>query len=138
MVLTTTSKIESIAQLLTVMLLFVLVLGATWLTTRYIAGVQKGRLKGSNFEAIDTFRLTQNKYVQIIRIGKRYLAVAICKDQVTVLCELEEDEVVLPDQSLITKPASFEEFLGKAKELTIKSPKSAVEENDKKQTTNES
>ena len=68
MLLVSTSKIDSVAQLLTVILLFVVVLGATWLTTRYVAGVQKGKMKGSNFEVIDTFRLTQNKYVQILKM----------------------------------------------------------------------
>ena len=52
MLLVTTSTIDSAAQLLTVIVLFIVVLIATWLTTRYIAGVQKGKLSGSNFETV--------------------------------------------------------------------------------------
>lgn len=138
MLLSTTSKIDSVAQLLTVMLLFVIVLGATWLTTRYVAGVQKGKLKGNNFEVIDTFQLAQNKYVQIVRIGHKYLAIAICKDTVTVLRELDEEEIVFSEDGLIGKTISFEDFFSKAKEFTVKNPKKAIEESNEKTNENES
>ena len=117
MLLVTTSTIDSAAQLLTVIVLFIVVLIATWLTTRYVAGVQKGKLSGSNFETVDTFRLSQNKYVQIMRIGHKYLAVAVCRDTVTVLCELQEDEITFRDEGFTQKAVSFEDFFNKAKEL---------------------
>lgn len=130
MLLVSTSKIDSVAQLLTVILLFIVVLGATWLTTRYVAGVQKGKMKGSNFEVVDTFRLTQNKYVQILRIGKRYIAIAVCKDTVTVLREMDESEIVYYDNDLSKKAVSFEELFDKAKDFALNKPKKAIEEND--------
>ena len=138
MLLVSTSKIDSVAQLLTVILLFVVVLGATWLTTRYVAGVQKGKMKGSNFEVIDTFRLTQNKYVQILRIGKRYMAVAICKDTVTVLRELDESEIVFHDSDLSMKAVSFEDIFNKAKDFTDNKTKKSIEESDEDDITKDS
>ena len=138
MLLVSTSKIDSVAQLLTVILLFVVVLGATWLTTRYIAGVQKGKMKGSNFEVIDTFRLTQNKYVQILRIGKKYMAVAICKDTVTVLRELDESEIVFHDSDLSMKAVSFEDIFNKAKDFTDNKTKKSIEESDEDDITKDS
>ena len=120
MLLAQTSRIESVAQFLTVLIIFIFVLAATWFTTKFIAGYQKGMLKGQNFEIIDTFRLTQNKYVQIMRVGNRYLALAICKDTVTVLCELEESDVIRTDELSEKKPLSFEDFLEKAKKLASK------------------
>ncbi|MGN0249254.1 MAG: flagellar biosynthetic protein FliO [Lachnospiraceae bacterium] len=138
MLLVSTSKIDSVAQLLTVILLFVVVLGATWLTTRYVAGVQKGKMKGSNFEVIDTFRLTQNKYVQILRIGKKYMAVAICKDTVTVLRELDESEIVFHDSDLSKKAVSFEDIFNKAKDFTDNKTKKSIEESDEDDITKDS
>ena len=138
MLLVSTSKIDSVAQLLTVILLFVVVLGATWLTTRYVAGVQKGKMKGSNFEVIDTFRLTQNKYVQILRIGKKYTAVAICKDTVTVLRELDESEIVFHDSDLSMKAVSFEDIFNKAKDFTDNKTKKSIEESDEDDITKDS
>ena len=137
MLLVTTSAIDSAAQLLTVIVLFIVVLIATWLTTRYIAGVQKGKLSGSNFETVDTFRLSQNKYVQIIRIGHRYLAVAVCKDTVTVLCELQEDEITSRDEAFTQKAVSFEDFLNKAKEIAGKKQKRTIDKDDEEHTIDE-
>lgn len=137
MLLVTTSAIDSAAQLLTVIVLFIVVLIATWLTTRYIAGVQKGKLAGSNFETVDTFRLSQNKYIQIIRIGHRYLAVAVCKDTVTVLCELQEDEITFRDESFTQKAVSFEDFFNKAKEIAGKKQKRTIDKDDEEHTIDE-
>lgn len=137
MLLVTTSAIDSAAQLLTVIVLFIVVLIATWLTTRYIAGVQKGKLSGSNFETVDTFRLSQNKYVQIIRIGHRYLAVAVCKDTVTVLCELQEDEITFRDEVFTQKAVSFEDFFNKAKEIAGKKQKRTIDKDDEEHTIDE-
>lgn len=137
MLLVTTSAIDSAAQLLTVVVLFIVVLIATWLTTRYIAGVQKGKLSGSNFETVDTFRLSQNKYVQIIRIGHRYLAVAVCKDTVTVLCELQEDEITFRDEAFTQKAVSFEDFFNKAKEIAGKKQKRTIDKDDEEHTIDE-
>lgn len=137
MLLVTTSAIDSAAQLLTVIVLFIVVLIATWLTTRYIAGVQKGKLSGSNFETVDTFRLSQNKYVQIIRIGYRYLAVAVCKDTVTVLCELQEDEITFRDEAFTQKAVSFEDFFNKAKEIAGKKQKRTIDKDDEEHTIDE-
>ena len=137
MLLVTTSAIDSAAQLLTVIVLFIVVLIATWLTTRYIASVQKGKLSGSNFETVDTFRLSQNKYVQIIRIGHRYLAVAVCKDTVTVLCELQEDEITFRDEAFTQKAASFEDLFNKAKEIAGKKQKRTIDKDDEEHTIDE-
>ena len=137
MLLVTTSTIDSVAQLMTGIVLFIVVLIATWLTTRYVAGVQKGKLSGSNFETIDTFRLSQNKYVQILRIGHKYLAVAVCKDTVTVLCELQEDEITFRDGDFTQKAVSFEDFLNKAKKLAGKQQKRTIDKDDEEHTIDE-
>ena len=131
MLLVTTSKIDSVAQFLTVLVLFVVVLGATWFTTRIIAGIQRGKLKGSNFEIIDTFQLAQNKYIQIIKVGKRYLAIAVCKDSVTLLTELDEDELLLENADGALKKDSFDMLFQKAKDLVKKdSEKETVQDED--------
>ncbi|MCI5959481.1 MAG: flagellar biosynthetic protein FliO [Lachnospiraceae bacterium] len=137
MLLVTTSTIDSAAQLLTVIVLFIVVLIATWLTTRYVAGVQKGKLSGSNFETVDTFRLSQNKYVQIMRIGHKYLAVAVCRDTVTVLCELQEDEITFRDEGFTQKAVSFEDFFNKAKEIAGKKQKRTIDKDDEEHTIDE-
>ena len=128
--MTVVSKVDSIVQFLTVLIIFVIVLGATWLTTRFVAGFQKGKMQGGNFEVIDSFRISQNKYMELIRIGNRYLAIAVCKDTVTVLTELSEDEVIRLESSPADASMQFEEFFKKAKSLVKGTNRKAADEHE--------
>ena len=87
------SRADSYAQLLTVLVIFIIVLGATALTTKWIAGYQKKLGSTGNIELLDAARLGTNKYIQIIRVGEKYFAVAVCKDTVTVLGEIEKNQL---------------------------------------------
>ncbi len=128
MLLTVASKVDSVVQFFTVLIIFIFVLGATWLTSRYIAGFQKGKMRGNNFEMIDSFRISQNNVVQILRIGQRYVAVAVCKDNVTLLAELSEDEIVIPEG--VAEPVQFDEMLKKAKSLIQKTDMKAADKHE--------
>jgi len=104
---------ESVVQFLTVLVLFCFVLAITYGTTRYIAGIQKLKQEGSNMSVLETCKIAPNKYVQIVRLGKKYIAIAVCKDTVTKLTELSEEEITLPDNQENGIP-SFMEVLEKA------------------------
>lgn len=131
MLLAVVSKMDSFVQFMTVLVLFVFVLGITWLVTRYIAGFQKGKMQGNNFEIIDSLRISQSKYIQIIRIGNHYVAIAVCKDTVTVLAELDKEEIVNPEDFAPGIPVQFEEFLDKAKSLIKKTDTKAADKREK-------
>ena len=85
---------DNFLQLLGVSLLFIIVLIITYLTTKFVGGAKIGTLKDSNFKIIDTYKLNQNKYLQIIKIGSRYFVIAAGKDDVRLITELKEDEVI--------------------------------------------
>lgn len=114
MLLTISSGWEAFVQFFTVAVIFVLVLGLTYLTTRWTAGFQKSRMGQSNIEIIDTVKLTANKYVQIVRCGTKYLAIAVCKDTVTVLAELTQEDIKSSAKPENEK-FNFHEILEKAK-----------------------
>lgn len=78
---------------LVILFIFVLVLAATALTTKWIADYQKKQGTGSNVELIETTSLGGNKYVQIVRIGKKYMAIAVGKDTITMLGEIPADQI---------------------------------------------
>ena len=110
MILTVSGRTDSYIQFITVLLIFLFVLLITWWVTKWTAGYQKGQTANANMEIVETIRLSSNKYVQIIRIGRKYLAVAICKDTVTMLTEITEQDLVFPDDSAL-KPARFKDIL---------------------------
>ena len=86
-------RTDSYVQFMTVLILFVFVLAITAFVTRWIGGYQRGRSAGANMELIESLRLSNNKYVQIVRVGRKYLAVAVCKDTVTMLSEIPEEDL---------------------------------------------
>ena len=87
------NRFESIGQLLTVVLIFIFVLALTYFATKLTAGLQKGRLAGSNVEVLETFRIAPTKYIQVVRIGGRYFSYVVCKDTVTLLGEMTKDDI---------------------------------------------
>ena len=121
MILTVSDSTNAYLQFMTVLILFVFVLGITFWVTKWIAGYQKGRTVNTNMELIETFRLTNNKYIQIIRVGQKYLAVAIGKDSVTMLTEIPEEELILSSDGDIQ--AGFKELFEKVQKKNFSGKK---------------
>ena len=109
---------DSYAQFITILLLFVFVLAITAVVTKWIGGYQKGMTVVANMEILETLRLSNNKYIQIVRIGRKYLAVAICKDTVTMLSEIPEEELSFPEGS-DGSTFSFKDVLAKIQKERI-------------------
>lgn len=111
--------LDAVGQFLTVLIIFIAVLALTYYTTKWTANYQKGKLSGRNIEVIETFKLTANKYIQIVRTGDKYLVLALCKDTVTMLTEIEKPELQMPEQD---RPEGFrfQDFLDKAKMMKPK------------------
>ncbi len=118
MLLTISGEADSYIQFMTVLILFLLVLAVTYFVTKWMAGYQKSRLSNANLEIVETIGLSNNKYIQIIRVGQKYLAVAICKDTVTMLTEVSEQELILSDGS-VPKAMGFKDILDKVQRKTI-------------------
>ncbi|MBR6665952.1 MAG: flagellar biosynthetic protein FliO [Lachnospiraceae bacterium] len=89
----TSSKTDGWAQLITVLLIFVAVLALTAFVTKYIANLQKQNAVNGNLEILETIRISNTKYIQLVRIGETYVAMAVCKDTVTKLCEIPKEQL---------------------------------------------
>ena len=106
----TSSKADGWAQLITVLLIFVAVLALTAFTTKYIAKLQRQSAITGNLEILETIRISGTKYIQLVRIGETYVAMAVCKDTVTKLCEIPKEQLKekTPEEE---KGFSFKELL---------------------------
>ena len=92
--LTLSSAGESFFQLVFAMVVFVGVLALTTFVTKWIAGYQKTQGLNRNLEIIEAIRLTNNKYLQIVRAGEdRFFVIAIGKEEITLLGELSRDQL---------------------------------------------
>jgi flagellar protein FliO/FliZ len=85
---------ESFFQLIFALVVFVGILALTAFVTKWIAGYQKTQGLNRNLEIIEAIRLSNNKYIQIIRAGEdKYFVIAIGKDEVTLLGELSSSQL---------------------------------------------
>ena len=110
-----TTRFEAFVQLVTLVLIFALVLGLTYFVTRFVGNYQKNKLTGTNISVIETIRISSSKYIQLIQIGSRYFAIAVCKDTVTLIGEIEQDDLVLTDNTTQVQSESFKTILDKFK-----------------------
>lgn len=95
-----TSFAGSILELVVLLIIFALVLFASYYVTKWIAKRGMPGNKQGNIEIIESFRLDQTKTIAIIRIGKKYLAVGMTKESFKVLYEINMEDLEfdpLPD-----------------------------------------
>ncbi len=115
-----TDRYNSISQFITVLLLFLAVLAITYWTSKWIGGYQKMHMSSSDMEVLQTCRITGDKYLQIVKVANKLIVIAVCKDTVTYLTELDPDAVDLNPSDVSGKGRmDFKEILdsfGKKKE----------------------
>lgn len=104
--LTISNQDNSYLQFMTVLIIFIFVLAITVITTRWIANYQKSKSAGAGIEVVETHRITSNKYIQIVRIGEKYIAIGVGKDEITMLTELKEEELNLA----VNEPSDTTDF----------------------------
>lgn len=102
------STADSAWKLAGILILCVIIIVASYYTTKWVGKNQQKKTAGSNFELIDAMRLTQNKTLQLVRAGKKYLLLAVTKENVTLLCEMNEDDIEEPK---VKEAASFGKVL---------------------------
>lgn len=88
---------DSFVQFITVLLIFVFVLAVTYLVTRWIGGFNKRQSISGNIELIESARIAPNVLVEIVRIGKRYVALSVSKDGSAYICDVPEEDIVLKE-----------------------------------------
>lgn len=112
-------NLDSFVQFITVLLIFLFVLVITYVVTRYISKFSKAQSTGVNMEVLDTLRISPSKYLQIVRTGEEYLVIAVCKDTITMLTKLTEQEIVKPTKSPVERmdfKSIFDKVLTKEKQ----------------------
>ena len=106
---------DSFAQLITVFLIFIFVIGLTYFATKFVGNYQKTKLAGNNIQVLETFRISNSKYLQIIKIGEKYFAISVCKDTITYLGDLNAEDLVFRDAPKEFKLQNFKDILDKFK-----------------------
>lgn len=124
----TSGGYDSFLDLITVLLIFVFVIAITLFTTKFVANYQKVQNTGRNIEVLETYKISQSKYIQIIKIGTKYVAIAVSKDTVTLLTALEEDDISLKEA--VNEGKSFKDILAGLKKTNVQKEAEILEETE--------
>lgn len=104
---------SNILQLLATVIIFLVVLAATYYATKWIARSGAIQPHTKNIQVIETFKIAPNKYVQIIKLGSKYYSIGVTKENITFLALLEEEQLDLQEKEEMLQNVSFKDVMGK-------------------------
>lgn len=127
MFLSVYSSVQNILQLIGIIIVFLIILAAA-----YAASIVVGKTQGNaysfskerNIRLIETFRISNGQFLQIVKIGNHYFALAVSKEHIELIAELDEEEVY-KDETTINAVVPFQNVLEAVKK---KLPKMQKEE----------
>ena len=108
---------ESFFRLIVTLFMFIFVVVVCYIATVWIGNFQKGKIGKGNIEVIEIHRITNNKYIEIVRIGKNYYVLSVSKDRIEKLDILDEDNIKLPETTSANVNESFAQIFEKLKKL---------------------
>ena len=113
---------NNILQLFAVMTVFVLILVVAYFVTRWIGTNQGRNFFGKNIRVIEGCRIGTNKFIQIVKVGNKFLILGIGKDEISYLGEVEEQDLAITENGVKTLP-DFKEILAKVKQKSFPTKK---------------
>ncbi len=106
-------------DLVVIIIVFIGILVAAYFVTKWVSTSGLNMQKTKNIKVLEVFRLNQSKYIYIVEMGNKVVALGVSKDHIECLTELDRDTLVF------TKPdsghASFKDLLKLSKSKLEKS-----------------
>lgn len=96
MFLLSTAAGDTLQLVMTFILFFVILFGAYYLS-RSLGNVYQNRTKSSNMRIIETLAISPNKYLHLVKVGEQVFLIAVTKESVEYLCEIEATALQLPE-----------------------------------------
>lgn len=106
-------RLDSFMQFIGALFVFLVVLAVTYFVTRWIGNYQKTQMKNQNMQVIETMRINNNKYIQIVKVAEEFLVISVTKEHIELLTKLDEKsagQIHLPEDN---QQDSFQEILKK-------------------------
>ena len=106
---------NSFAQFITVLLIFIIVLIVTYAVTKWIGGIQKSQSRSGSIEVIESARIAPGVFIEIVRIGQKYVALSVSKDSSSYICDVPKEDICL-NKGTDSGTLNFEGILSKMKD----------------------
>lgn len=123
MILSQYSSLQNILELVGVIIIFFIILAAAYVTS-VLVGKTHGTtypVRQRNIKLIESFHISSNQLLQIVKIGNRYFALAVSKNHVELIAEFREDEILIPESTDVIMP--FQNVFEKVKDKLPKNQK---------------
>lgn len=104
---------QNVLELIAVLIVFIFVLAATYYVTKWIGKSGVVQMQSKNIKVIETFKIAQNKYIQIIQLGDKYYSIAVTKDNITFLSALDEEQLDLTKKDKEVTVLPFQDILNR-------------------------
>lgn len=82
-----------IIEITLLLLAFIAVLWLAQYASKKIAGAQLGKQKAKTMSLIEAIYVSPGKMLQIIQVGEKYFLIAVYKEGITFLTELDAEDV---------------------------------------------
>lgn len=102
------NTLDNILQLFGLLMLFLMILAATYIASKCVGQMKLGQGKNRNIKVIEIYKLTANQSLQLVQAGHKYIVISVGKEETRFITELSEDEVIVPSDSKTTSGAFFE------------------------------
>jgi flagellar protein FliO/FliZ len=109
------SIVNNLLQLAGLCLLLILILIAAYYTSKFVGRWKLKEIKSSNFNVVDTYRIDSNKMLQIIKVANKFLIIAVGKDTITYISELNEADITFKKDMDSHQKVSFNKIFEKIK-----------------------
>lgn len=98
----------SIFKLVGLIILCILIIVASYYTTKFIGSKGRVGTRSSSIVPLEAVKIAPNKYLQLVKIGNRYFVIAVSKDSISLITEVSEDEI--PAKTPVTENKSFKDI----------------------------
>lgn len=113
-ILSMTNTGDNFLQFISVLFVFVVILIAAYLVTRWIGAHGQAQFGNKNIRVVEGYRMGTNKTIQIVKVGNKFFVLGVGKDEISYLGEVEEKDLAITEDTIKPLP-DFKEFLAKAK-----------------------
>lgn len=106
-------------QIIDIVILLVAFIAILWVAqyaSKKIAKMQLGQQKGKVMQLIEAIYVSPGKMLQIIQVGERYFLIAVYKEGIRFLTELQAEDLAGRESSSQSASMPFADYLNKWKE----------------------
>ena len=108
---------QSFLSIMSLILIFLLVLALAYFASKLAAKYQNNVLNHkSNIKIIESFRLGNNRFISIVKIGENYYALGLGKEEMILIDKLNPDDFKNLEEAVeADKRLNFKEILSQIK-----------------------